>query len=417
MTARLPLRPKRDSYGIIFFLTHKDASAPSIERLSIVFLLLLFPGAFFYHTAIGLNYISPFLNGYISIVGALATAVLMTHATLTLLSKQSIEKRNITFLFFMMLFGGVSAYHYLIGPHTENAQNNLLLFVNLAACYFIFKNINAFDNSYKKTITSLGLAMSAVIIYQSNDGAFDLSAHSENPLSVANYQTIALAYMPPMILAIAKSTSRIQRYILFIIAASCLYLNGARSEFVAILIFFTTFESSLSNRRILEALLVTIATAVTITAVLTFSDESSNNRTLRLANLAEDNSSIVRDQIAQEGLSKIIENPLLGAYGNYEPGLYIHNILSAWQDLGLFGFIYFCLMLAIPLVYFTRQSLLKRQKSKDVALCIGMLAATSVLLLYGKYFAYPLVAITLGMVSSRSRIMKAPHSNSLHAVS
>lgn len=378
----------------------------SIERISIALLLLLFPGAFFYHTAIGLNYISPFLDGYISIVGAMATAILMTHATLTILIKKSIEKRNIAFLLFMAIFGGITIYHYLTGPNTLNAQNNISLFVNLAACYLIFKNIDSADCSYKKTITLLCLAMSVVIIYLAEDGVFDLSSLSENTASVANYQTIALAYMPMMILAIAKSSSRGGRYILFAVAASCLYLNGARSEFVGMLIFFTTFEASQSKHRVTEALLVGITSAISIAAIIIFNPESANNRTLRLANLSEDNSSNVRDQISRAGIEKIIESPILGAYGDYEPGLYIHNILSAWQDLGMFGFIYFFLMLAIPLFYFTKLSLLKQKRSKDVALCIGMLAATSILLLYGKYFAYPLVAITLGMISSRDKKVK-----------
>lgn len=374
-----------------------------IEKLSFLFLVFLFPGAFFYHVAVGLNYIAPFLGGYISLVGAAASLTLMAHATLVISRRRTLEKRNIIFLFFLVIFGAASSYHYFLGSNPVNAQNNLLLFVNLTACYLIFKNINATDDSFTKNLISLSLAMSATILYYSQDGVFDISSLSETPTIVANYQTFALAYLPPTILAIVKTPARLGRYALFVIASASLYLNGARSEFVAILIFFITFEASLSRYRLIQALCAVSATAATITLILILSPQSADNRTLRLTNLSEDNSSNVRDQISLEGIEKIANSPLLGDYGNYEPGLYIHNILSAWQDLGLLGFLYFCLMLTIPLMLFARRSLLKRDTSKETALCLGMLAATSILLLYGKYFAYPLVAITLGMISSQDR--------------
>lgn len=370
-------------------------------------MLLLFPGAFFYHAAVGLNYIGPFFSGYISIVGSICALTLIIYSLLSTLTRMKINKRDVAFYAFMIFYSLTTIYHYIIGEQQENAHNNIILIINLLACYAIFKNINSTDDSYKNILISLSLAMSAIIIYHAEGGAFVLGTSVDSSVSVANYQTMALAYLPPTILSIAKSELKLTRYFLFIVSTYCLFLNGARSEFVAILIFFVAFEATLSKRKISAAFIATAAAITTIASTLLLSSENDDNRTVRLANLSEDNSSNVRDQILQDGLEKILNSPILGDYGNYEPGLYIHNILSAWQDLGIIGFVYFCLMIAIPTIYFARLSLLKRLNSRDVALCSGMLAATIILLLYGKYFAYPLVAITLGIVSSRDRQIKS----------
>lgn len=388
----------------------KDHKVPGIERTSFIFLILLFPCAFFYHAAVGLNYTQPLLTGYISIVGAIATAVLISHEAIHSYVNKRIEKRHIYFFIFAAAFTLVSGFYFFTGNHADNAKINILLALNLIACYLIFSNINITNTSYKHILVSSAVAMSAVIIGFSEHGVFDFSSKSVNHSSVANYQTFALAYLPVMMVSIVKTESKLWRYSLFATAIYCLYLNGARSEFVAILIFFSVYEVSISGRRLCESVFVIFFAAATISSIFFVIPQSDENRTLRLAYLSEDNSSNVRHRVMLEGIEKISNSPILGDYGNYDTGLYIHNILSAWQDLGLFGFIYFCLMMLIPLLYYARKSLLRRDTSKGVALCLGMLTTTIILLIYGKYFAYPLVAITFGMISSLSRvkILEAP---------
>lgn len=374
-----------------------------IEKAAFVFFLFLFPGSFFYHAAVGLDYIPPFLKGYISIVGLVGSLLLMIFKALGLLRGGAIEKKHIWFFVFIAIFILVSWYNFYFGVHSNNAKINLLLALNLLACYLVFSNINSVGKDFKHCLVMAGAAMSAIIIFSSENGVFNLSSQSSNAPLVANYQTFALAYLPVMIVAIAKSTNRVWRYALFLVAVYSLYLNGARSEFVAMLIFFAVFEVSISNKRAIEVLRVAVFTVVAVASIFIVIPQGVENRTSRLVDLSKDNSSNVRYHILQEGLDKISKSPLLGDYGNYEQGLYIHNVFSAWQDLGLFGFFYFCLMMSIPLYLFSRDSLIKRNTSRETALCLGMLVATSILLIFAKYFAYPLVAITLGMISRVER--------------
>lgn len=374
-----------------------------IEKAAFVFFLFLFPGSFFYHAAVGLDYIPPFLKGYISIVGLVGSLLLIAFKALGFIRGDAIEKNQIWFFIFIIIFMLVSFYNFSIGVHSNNAKVNLLLALNLLACYLVFSNIDSVGKEFKYSVVIAGSSMSAIIFFFSENGVFDVSSQSPNAPLVANYQTFALAYLPVMIVAIAKSTNRLWRYALFLVAVYSLYFNGARSEFLAMLIFFAVFEVSISNKRVIEVMRVTVFAVAAVASIFIVIPQSVENRTSRLVNLSEDNSSNVRRDIFQEGIDKVSKSPLLGDYGNYEQGLYIHNVFSAWQDLGLFGFLYFCLMMAIPLFFFSRDSLVRRNTSKETALCLGMLVATSILLMCAKYFAYPLVAITLGVISRVAR--------------
>lgn len=374
-----------------------------IEKAAFVFFLFLFPGSFFYHAAVGLDYIPPFLKGYISIVGLVGSLLLIAFKALGFIRGDAIEKNQIWFFIFIIIFMLVSFYNFYIGVHSNNAKVNLLLALNLLACYLVFSNIDSVGKEFKCSVVIAGAAMSAIIFFFSENGVFDVSSQSPNAPLVASYQTFALAYLPVMIVAIAKSTNRLWRYALFVVSVYSLYFNGARSEFLAMLIFFAVFEVSISNKRVIEVMRVTVFTVAAVASIFIVIPQSVENRTSRLVNLSEDNSSNVRRDIFQEGIDKVSKSPLLGDYGNYEQGLYIHNVFSAWQDLGLFGFLYFCLMMVIPLFFFSRDSLVRQNTSKETALCLGMLVATSILLICAKYFAYPLVAITLGVISRVGR--------------
>ncbi|WP_158368235.1 O-antigen ligase family protein [Candidatus Williamhamiltonella defendens] len=373
-----------------------------IERFSVVALLMLFPGAFFYHVGTGLGYIPRVLGGYISIVGASLLFIFLANSVLTTIKNRTVKKHDLAFYIFIVSFGAISAYSYINGKHVENAQKNFLLCINLFVCFYIFKNINLTDESFKKIITTATLLMSTTILYLSSGGRFSIDFLSSTPEIVANYQTFALAYICPLALTIGKTKSRFYRNVIFAIGMVCLYLNSARSEFVAIVIFFLVSEAITSRYRYrIVTFIATIAlVAIVLVTLVSIDQELADNRITNLIDLSKDESSNMRDKISREGFKKIMENPVIGDYGNYEHGYYIHNILSAWQELGILGFTYFCLMLYFPIKRFAWNALKCGDSSRSTTLCLGMLSATVVLLIFGKYFAYPLVAVALGMASS-----------------
>lgn len=383
-----------------------------IEKFAVLAFVLLFPGAFFYHVGTGIGYIPHVLGGYISYVGAAILSVFLANSLLATIKDRTVKKYDLSFYIFIILFGSISAISYINGYHIENAQSNFLLFINLIACFYIFKGINLTDQTFKKTILTSTLLMSATILYLSSGGRFSIELLSETPESVASYQTFAIAYICPLALSIGKTETRLYRNAIFALGMICLYLNSARSEFVGLVIFFLVFEASASKYRIITPVIAIALATIALVALVSIDPEMADNRITQLMDLSKDESSNVRDAISREGLEKILASPVFGDYGNYEPGYYIHNILSAWQELGIFGFAYFIFLIYSPTKRFAVSALMYGDRSRGTALCLGMLAATIVLLIFGKYFAYPLVAVALGMASSeyRARSTIAPAS-------
>jgi hypothetical protein len=80
-------------------------------------------------------------------------------------------------------------------------------------------------------------------------------------------------------------------------------------------------------------------------AYIDASRAAADNRILELLDLSQSTSANKRHHLTVYAMQTIAAHPILGDYASYKPGYYSHNVLSAWVDLGLFGFVY---LLAIP---------------------------------------------------------------------
>ena len=148
---------------------------------------------------------------------------------------------------------------------------------------------------------------------------------------------------------------------------------------------------------ILSLIIIAVGSVATISSGLV---EIPDSRVANLLDLQHDSSSNERSRIASEGLNKIMESPILGSYGKYEKGEYIHNILSAWYDLGLFGFLFILIISIAPALELGINIALGRAQTNREISAFSILAVTIVLLLVGKYFTYLLLPAALGLYSS-----------------
>ncbi|WP_146146925.1 O-antigen ligase [Pseudomonas sp. BBP2017] len=375
-------------------------SKATLSKLSMLSMLGLFAGTFFYHTALGLGIIPPVLGGYVTIASAALGLPFLCMIFLSILSTHKIKTSDAVFLTFILIFSTVVSYHITKEEYKDTATQHTYQIVNLLACYLIFRNIDFTRTYMKKTLIICILAMSAIIISLSSGGRFYIKLISSTPDIVASYQTFAVAYLCPAVVLISQVKRLKYRALAFSICLVCLYINSSRSEFVMLGIFYVAFEMCRSRYRLISPLLSILFGVIAIAGLLYLDPDSSSNRIANLVNLSEDNSSRVRNELAQDGISKIIENPIFGDYGNYEKGHYIHNILSGWQELGLLGFAFYCAMLLIPLVHISARVFIAGDRSRQAALCFSMLSSTIILLIFGKYFTYQLIAVALGIYAS-----------------
>jgi O-antigen ligase len=110
------------------------------------------------------------------------------------------------------------------------------------------------------------------------------------------------------------------------------------------------------------------------------------SRVWELFDLSQSSSASARHELTEHALRTIAENPVLGAYASYPPGGYSHNILSAWVDLGIFGFIYMLFMLVRTAAGLCRRGWLVRPRSGQFLLAWSLICISLLLLVTAKTF-------------------------------
>jgi hypothetical protein len=87
---------------------------------------------------------------------------------------------------------------------------------------------------------------------------------------------------------------------------------------------------------------VYVVAADEIVAMLT------DTRVFELLDLSRSTSANKRHHLTLYAKQAIAAHPLLGGYASYQLGYYAHDVLSAWVDPGLFGFVYLLVLTAVP---------------------------------------------------------------------
>lgn len=250
-----------------------------------------------------------------------------------------------------------------------------------------------------KIISALCLmTMSMIIFYFSVDGSFYLASlgTSKNPESVATYQGFSRSYLLTFIVTIAFVRSITTRILIYSIAAAALFLNSSRSEFVAMLFLIPTIEVYYAKTKINIVLAIFFILAVVGLNFEYILNMLPNNRILELADLSHSSSANFRHYLTLQAIHTINENPILGDYASYTPGDYSHNILSAWVDLGLLGFIILLALLIRTVLGLFLDGFFLRTKSNDFLLAYSLICTTLLLVFMSTTFDNMLIGAALG---------------------
>lgn len=375
-------------------------SHPAADRLALFSMLALFPGAFFYQVGVGTGLIPAFAGSYFGVACAALFVLLGIRYAFTTLKKLKLPRFDAAYFGFLFYFAGVAVFNAIIKENNEYLTWHLASVIQCAGVYLIFKGMTQQSKTSKRMLWLATLAMTACIFYFMENGVFSIRSISGNAANISSYQGFALYYLLCVIVAIANTSTRALRIIAYPAIAYALYVNGARSEFIALLIFMVSFEVCRSRIKMVSVISTIIITLTIAATLYSGTIDLPENRVTMLLNLSEDNSSSVRDQLSEQGISKIIDSPILGNYGDYDKGYYIHNILSVWLDLGLFGFIYYLLIIIIPLSISGINITLKGRSDAGNSFIFSAMLACFILLIFGKYFTYLMLPAILGFYSS-----------------
>lgn len=369
-----------------------------IATIHIAF-FLLFPGFFFYQTLLGLGKINAFLGGYFAIISlAIILPLIFSYFIDIKRGRNYFSTIDLYFFIFIAYFFFVVAINFAFGANIKIVKTHLLSIIYLINIFIIFKTIDLSEKKLKIITISGLMIMSVIIFYFSVDGSFHLASleASKNPESVATYQGFARSYLLTFVVAIAFVRLITARMLIYGIAVPALFLNSARSELVAMLFLIPIIEIYHAKNKLNIALSIFFVIAVIGLNIEYILNILPSNRILELADLSQSSSANLRHTLTLQALHTISENPILGDYASYTAGDYSHNILSAWVDLGLFGFIYLFIILVRSALGLFFDGLFLRARSYDFLLAYSLICISLLLVFASTTFDNMLIGAALG---------------------
>lgn len=368
-------------------------------KISNTLFALTFPGTILYYVATSQHLFPPINAGFFGLMCGLSLITVFPLYIFDTFRLGKIQSTDCAFFLFLIFFALIVAWH---GTQTSDKSLMTWHLTSIAqsiAVFILCKKTFTTQENYSKLIALFWLASSACILIFSEGGRFALRETSGDVGVIPSYQTFALCYMITTIYIVTKISWRHIRLTIHIIALTCLYINSARSEFAGYAFFAALLEFLSYKKKSTPIFLAIVAAGFTFTAITSDVVKLPQSRITALADLQNDNSSNVRDRISREGIDKILESPLTGAYGQYEEGEYIHNIMSAWQETGLIGALFFIILIGAPALKGIVD--LFSGESRHISMVgLSLILTTILLLIAGKYFTYLLVPAALAICSA-----------------
>lgn len=372
------------------------------HSLGMLAFLALFPGFFFYHTLLGLGWMGAVLGGYFAPVALLfAPFLLFFYAYMIRRRGGQLGRAEVFFLLYIAYFLTVIALQAGAGANRMIVVNHLLGVLFSLTLFLIFR-LTDFGSPALRLLclTCLG-AMSAIVFAYSVDGAFYLAplGSAKNPESLATYQGFSRSYLMTYLVAVCFARTLPLRVLLYCIAAPTLFVNTARSEFVAMLFTIPLIELYYSRRKVLMLCALAVLCLLGWLYLEPLLALLPNNRVLELLDLSHSTSANKRHHLTMYAMNTIAQFPVFGDYASYNPGFYSHNVLSAWVDTGLFGFLFVLAILTLPVIQMVVRGYFLRQHSAIFMLAFTLTTSTLLMLATSHYFTDMAIGAALGSYS------------------
>ncbi len=341
--------------------------------------LLLFPGFFFYQTLLGIGAIGAFLGGYFTLVALLLLLPLAYAFVLSANANRNyITQVDICLVFLGAYYAFVLVVNYFAGKDLIIVERYAQALIFCFETYIIFRLVDLGDKTFLRIVIVSLLVMSAITYYFSVGGFFFLQALGEakDPNSLATYQGFARSYIYTYLIVASTIRYIVVRYVLYVVVTSALFLNGARSEFSAVLFLIPVNELYYARHRLYAVFTIVLASVILIGGVDYIVANLPENRILQLLDLSHSSSANMRDRFAHDAMRTIYENPVFGDFASYPDGHYAHNVITTWVDFGLFGFAFFSILLLWHGAWLLLNGFFSSKKDDDFVLAWSFVSVT-----------------------------------------
>jgi hypothetical protein len=287
------------------------------------------------------------------------------------------------------------------GANRAIVVNHVVCILFMVNTFIMFSFIDFEHRQFRLMALASVAAMSAIAFSFSVNGVFYLGGLgiARDAESLATYQGFARSYLMTFLPLVAYTRSLPLRLLLYAVGAATLFVNTARSEFAALLFAIPIIEFYFSRHKLIFlGLAVTIGMSIYLHLddIIAALPES---RILELVDLSHSTSANKRHHLTVYARQTIAAHPLLGDYASYAPGYYSHNVLSAWVDLGLFGFVYVLAITIVPAIPMFIKEYFAGRRRPEFILGFSLACCTALLLISSHYFTDMLIGATLGAYS------------------
>lgn len=325
------------------------------QNLANVAFLLMSSGFFFFHFAVGSGLISQHFSRYSYY--DLYAVFFFPPLIFAYLKSQSLNFNDKVFLLFNLIVIytlATATLNFLLNKPYGYSYDMIVwsvsgVFFNVMT-FLIGAQIN-FQKIIKINIFFFILMFLAIVLNIGENHVFDLKYKSN---SSAHNQSFAICFV---FISLILTAFFIENYklsiLIFVLSYASLFICGARSEFIIYVAscFIMLGLYAFKSLRFFF-LLVTIMILFLLMTYFFF-DLLPSSRMHELYKPQEAKSLIARFNFNEYAYSQIVNNPLIGSYGTYVYldgiGSYPHNLLSAWVNLGFFGFLFYVILFIILL--------------------------------------------------------------------
>lgn len=371
-----------------------------------------------YHMLLRLGLIDSFLGGFLGIAGAaLFVPMLLIYAGQAAVQPWRVNRGDVLFFAFMLVIGIVALLHFMRGDVVDIARGHLSGITQVTVLFVIFHLLDLRWRPFQFAMWS-AFGIFAAIMLSLGLGGVTAEEYREVQLlpteDVANYAHYAVSFLFIMIGCIALAPTLLVRLGIYAISTVTLFYNGARSELLVALALFLATESLLSRKNMVLMLGAAAALLLFGGELVSLLMESyPNNRVVQLlSDFSADQSVREREFVFEHALDVIEKNPIFGDYGYFVEGFYAHNFVSAWAELGLFGFALFIAGVLYPVVGVV-DNFLRDRIDKELLAFALIAVASFILFIFAKNYAHPTFAVALALYSrqlARKRLAEStPH--------
>jgi hypothetical protein len=244
------------------------------------------------------------------------------------------------------------------------------------------------------------LCISAAVIFSPEQGdEVDAIYEFAGQRAFRDYHAAGWMLLVCSILWAATEQRIVRRWVVLLGTLAVLTLNGARAENLMFVPAIMVMELLRSRSRPVAVFYSFFALGVLSLIWRDLILLTKNQRLVELLTNFDHDESVSQRSLANEHAIRVIEdNFWLGDYGNYPPGLYAHNALSAWVDLGLLGFVVFCVLLLSFLMLINNYNRGAPDRATLIA-AIGVGVAALLLCATSKVYLYRLTPVAIGIVA------------------